>query len=156
MWDSFSIPHLLTKITIGVISQSTKEPKWSRRIDYSNWRLSGTWIIGWRRNSLSSIYSRSICSVKKWKIPNKIGLASQMSKVRIWLIIDQESGNQPRKNKRKAKRKLEEPQEELFLYVCYPQVGERPCSTFYVILRYTREYSLVFTMWWIVAESTIS
>ena len=32
-------------------------------------------------------------NVKKWKIPDKIGLASQMSKVRIQLIIDQESGN---------------------------------------------------------------
>ena len=32
-------------------------------------------------------------NVKKRKIPDKIGLASQMSKVRIQLIIDQESGN---------------------------------------------------------------
>ena len=62
----------------------------------------------------------SLC-VKKRKIPNKIGLASQMSKVRIRLIIDQESGNQPRKNKRKAKRKLEEPQEEYYFISLLPQ-----------------------------------
>ena len=136
------------------ISSPLMELKWRRWHDLSSWMISidlPNFFQFEKENWLGSSWI-----VKKQKIPNKIGLASQMSKVRIWLIIDQESGNQPRKNKRKAKGKLEEPQEELFLYVCYPRVGERPCSTFYVILRYTRKYSLVFTTWWIVAESTIS